>query len=211
MRDDHGMLLSLLDSQICQTLRNTLHKQISMPTNTIDRALADLKREFPGIDGTARGIVYSLFFLTNHFAHTGGRILEEFDLSWGEYLVISTLRRHGAQASMSPSSISESLGMSTGGVSNLLRRMEKRGLVKREPSSHDGRGVRVQITARGRKYAEAALSKISANQLEQLEILPAAERTRLYDTLRGLVTQFESRSASNSLQEAWSRTRTPRR
>lgn len=174
-----------------------------MPTNTIDRALAELKREFPGIDGTVRGIVYSLFFLTNHFARTGGRILEEFELSWGEYLVISTLRRRGTLASMSPSSISESLGMSTGGVSNLLRRMEKRGLVKRAPSSRDGRGVRVQITARGRKYAEAALEKINANQLEQLEVLPEAERARLYATLRGLVTQLESRSASGALGEAW--------
>lgn len=182
-----------------------------MPTNTIDSALEDLKREFPGIDGTVRGIVYSLFFLTNHFARTGGRILEEFELSWGEYLVLSTVRRRGANASMSPSSISESLGMSTGGVSNLLRRMEKRGLVKRAPSSRDGRGVRVQITAQGRKYAETALNKISANQLEQLEILSAAERTRLYATLRGLVAQLESRSVSKSLMEEWRRTRTSRR
>jgi DNA-binding MarR family transcriptional regulator len=182
-----------------------------MPTNIIDRALEDLKREFPGIDGTVRGIVYSLFFLTNHFARTGGRILEEIDLSWGEYLVISTVRRRGALASMSPSSISESLGMSTGGVSNLLRRMEKRGLVKRAPSSRDGRGVRVQITARGRKYAEVALNRISANQLEQLEILPAAERTRLYATLRDLVTQLESRSAGKSMLESSRSTRTLRR
>lgn len=182
-----------------------------MLTNSIDRALEDLQREFPGIDGTVRGIVYSFFFLTNHFAHTGGRILEEFDLSWGEYLVISTVRRRGAHATMSPSSISESLGMSTGGVSNLLRRMEKRGLVKRVPSSRDRRGVRVQITARGRKYAEAALNEISANQLEQLGILPAAERARLYAALRGLVGQLETSSVSNSLLEASRSTRTLRR
>jgi DNA-binding MarR family transcriptional regulator len=112
---------------------------------------------------------------------------------------------------MSPSSISENLGMSTGGVSNLLRRMEKRGLVKRAPSSRDGRGVRVQVTARGRKYAEAALSKITANQQEQLEFLPVAERARLYATLRGLVAQLESRSASRSLLVARRGTRALRR
>ncbi|MCC7068661.1 MAG: MarR family transcriptional regulator [Burkholderiales bacterium] len=204
-------LLVLPSLRIWQTLRFTLDKQMNMQTNIIDRALADLKREFPGIDGTVRGIVYSLFFLTNHFARTGGRILAEIDLSWGEYLVISTVRRRGARASLSPSSISESLGMSTGGVSNLLRRMEKRGLVKRAPCSRDGRGVRVQITARGCKYAEAALNKISANQLEQLEILPAAERARLYATLRGLVTQLETRSVINSLLETSRSTHTLRR
>ncbi len=182
-----------------------------MATNSIDRELADLKREFPEIDGTVRGIVYSLFFLTNHFARTGGRILEEFDLSWGEYLVISTIRRRGPSATMSPSSISESLGMTTGGVSNLLRRMEKSGLIERVPSSRDGRAVRVHITARGRKLAESALNKISANQQEQLEVLPAAERTRLYATLRGLVAQLESRPVGDSLLEASQRKGTLRR
>lgn len=201
----------MLDPQIWQTLRYTFHTQRSMSTNSIDRALEDFKREFPGIDETVRGILYSLFFMTNHFARTGGRILEEFELSWGEYLVISTVRRRGASASMSPSSISDSLGMSTGGVSNLLRRMEKRGLVERAPSSRDGRAVRVHLTARGRKYAEATLNRISSNQQEQFDVLPAAERAQLYETLRGLVTQLESRSVGKSMLETSRGTRTLRR
>lgn len=172
-----------------------------MPTSIIDRALVDLKREFPKIDVTAKGIVYSFFFLSNHFSRTGGRVLEEFGLSWGEYLVISTVRRRGVRGSMSPSSISESIGMSTGGLSNLLRRLEKSGLIKRTPSKRDGRGVLVEITARGRKLAEDALLAISANQLAHVESLPATERARLYTTLRALVAHFESGSFVVSLLE----------
>ncbi len=172
-----------------------------MQTSIIDRALIDLKREFPNIDGTAKGIVYSFFYLANHFSRTGGRVLEEFGLSWGEYLVISTLRRSGPRGTMSPTSISESIGMSTGGLSNLLRRLEKSGLVKRAPSKRDGRGVRVEITARGHKLAEEALSAISANQLAHVESLPAAERAHLYATLRTLVARFESGSVSASILE----------
>ncbi len=102
---------------------------------------------------------------------------------------------------MSPTSISESIGMSTGGLSNLLRRLEKSGLVKRAPSKRDGRGVRVEITARGHKLAEEALSAISANQLAHVESLPAAERAHLYATLRTLVARFESGSVSASILE----------
>lgn len=170
-----------------------------MPTSIIDRALIDLKREFPEIDVTTKGIVYSFFFLANHFSRTGGRVLEEFGLSWGEYLVISTVRRRGVRGSMSPSSISESVGMSTGGLSNLLRRLEKSGFIKRTPSQRDRRGVLVEITARGRKLAEDALLAINANQLAHIESLPKAERARVYATLRALVAHFESGSGSVSL------------
>jgi len=170
-----------------------------MPTSIIDRAIVDLKREFPKIDVSTKGIVYSFFYLADHFSSTGGRVLEEFGLSWGEYLVISTVRRRGVHGSMSPSSISASVRMSTGGLSNLLRRLEKSGLVKRTPSKRDGRGVFVTLTARGRKLAEDALLAISANQVAHVESLPKAERARLSATLRALVAHFESRSVSLSL------------
>lgn len=167
--------------------------------NMIDRALHDLKREFPAIDGTAKGLVYACFFLANHFSRTGGRLLEQFGLSWGEYLVISTLRRSGARVGVSPSTLCDSTGLSTGGVSNLLRRLEKARLVKRAPSAHDGRRVVVELTARGRALAEHALRRISLDQARQLAALPRAERARLYRMLRQLVAQFDRAPATMRL------------
>lgn len=169
-----------------------------MHKSVIDRALQDLKREFPFLDETSKGIVYSVFFLANHFSRTGGRILEGFGLSWGEYLVISTLRRAGAKSGLSPSAIADSFGMSTGGVSNLLRRLESAGLVKRAPSARDGRGVHVTTTARGRKLAEAALAAISESQLAQVGVLTTAERASLYAAMRSLVRHFELGTVSGT-------------
>lgn len=171
-----------------------------MKTTIIDDALKDLRREFPDLDGTAKGIVYSLFFLSNQFTKTGGRILEQFGLTWGEYLVVSTLRRKSS-GTMSPSAICDSIGMSSGGLSNLLQRLEADGLVKRCPSARDGRGVTVSITARGRKQAERALFAISADQTERLTLLDVAERERLYQTLRELVLKFETNAVRDSLYD----------
>lgn len=170
-----------------------------MHKSVIDRALQDLRREFPSVDQTSKGIVYSIFFLANHFSRTGGRILEGFGLSWGEYLVISTLRRAGARSGLSSSAIADSIVMSTGGVSNLLRRLESAGLVKRAPSARDGRGVYVTTTPRGRKLAEDALAAISQSQLAHVEVLTASERASTYATLRSLVRHFELGTVSGTL------------
>lgn len=168
-------------------------------TGIIDRTLLDLKREFPYIDETVKGIVYSVFFLANHFTQTGARVLEDFDLSWGDYLVLSTIRRRGSRGTMSPSAISDSIGMSTGGLSNLLRRLEKNGLITRKPSTRDGRGIQVEITTRGRKIAEQSLRAISENQLAHLESLPEADRAHLYALLRAFVAYFEAEAVGVSL------------
>lgn len=162
-----------------------------MPRSLIDRALQDTKRDFPQIDELARGIVYCFFFFANHFSRRGSRLLEQFGLSWGEYLVITTLRRKGTHGGLSPSALCESTGMSTGGLSNLLRRLETGGLVKRAPSTRDRRGVHVTITARGRRLAERALLEVSADQDAQIGALSRSERARLYAQLRTLVAHLE--------------------
>lgn len=183
------------------TIGRVMHKSV------VDRALQELGREFPSVDATSKGIVYSVFFLANHFSKTGGRILEGFGLSWGEYLVISTLRRAGARSGMSPSAISDSIGMSTGGLSNLLRRLESAGLIKRAPSARDGRGVQVTTTARGRKLAEVALAAISESQQSHVGALVAAKRASLYVMLRSLVRHFEFGTISSTIGVAQPRFR----
>ena len=165
----------------------------------IDRALLDLRREFPKIDQTSKGIVYSCRFLSNHFSLTGAQLLEQFELTEGEYSVISTLRRAGVHASMSPSAICKSIRMTSGGLSNLLRGLERRGLIKRVPSKEDGRGVLVEVTARGRRLAEDALQALGANQFSQLAPLSIDERKHIYAALRMLVRHFETSTAGSSL------------
>lgn len=170
-----------------------------MGANLINQGLEDLTREFPDIDGTTKEIVYALYFLTRSFSRTAGRILEGYEITWGEYQVLSTLRRRGTNVKMSPSALCDSTGMSTGGLSNLLRHMESLGLVKRAASPRDGRGVMVSITPKGRRIAEEAMKAISADQETHIGVLDAAQRDALLSNLRALVAHYEAVGLARAL------------
>jgi DNA-binding MarR family transcriptional regulator len=49
-----------------------------------------------------------------------------------------------------------SLMISSGGLTDRLNRLQKAGLVAREPSTHDARSLLVELTPKGRQRAEVA-------------------------------------------------------
>ncbi len=157
-----------------------------MKLKQIDEALDSISRNFPGIDGTAKGVVYAIFHLSNEISRRGEQLLARHGISWGEYLALSTLRRDPRQA-MSPSSIGDATGMTSGGVSNVLRRLETRGFVRRSRSTRDGRGVQVRLTVAGVKTVDEALPRLSKAESERMSHLSAADRKRLHQLLRALI------------------------
>ena len=54
-----------------------------------------------------------------------------------------------------PTDLARILGMRPTTLSNHLRRLGDRGLVRRRPDPHDGRAALIQLTAKGRRDAEA--------------------------------------------------------
>ena len=70
------------------------------------------------------------------------------DVSMHEYDVLYTLRRHDAPMRMR--SLSESVLLSQPGLSRLVDRLVKRGLVQRHRATQDGRGILVELTPEGR-------------------------------------------------------------
>ena len=126
-----------------------------MLENVIDQSLADIAREYPQVDRGSKRLVYALFHVADRLPKVSERSLEEIGLTWGEYVVLATLRRKGPRASMAPKGLMESIGLSSGGISSILRRLEGRDLISRSPSTHDGRSVVVCLTAKGRKLADS--------------------------------------------------------
>ena len=111
--------------------------------------------------------------------------------NYSEYAALHALVMAGAPYAMSPSKLNEWVGLSSGGITKTVDRLESAGFVKRMPDPNDGRGVLVELTARGRKMAsrifDAGLRKYS----ETLERLSRAERRRLVVSLRTLLDAFE--------------------
>jgi DNA-binding MarR family transcriptional regulator len=90
-------------------------------------------------------------------------------------LVLASIELHGPQR---PGSLQEVTGLSSGGLSKLLDRMEGLGVVRRDRGavSGDRRGVLVGLTDRGR---------------EQLQVMAIALEDRLPQT-RALISEISS-------------------
>jgi DNA-binding MarR family transcriptional regulator len=79
------------------------------------------------------------------------------------------------------------LGLAKSSLTGLVDRTAQRGLVRREPNPHDGRAVRIALTAEGEQLAEDFYTETC----RRIEVLPAglsdADRSRLAGLLGQVV------------------------
>src|SRR4030095_7475401 len=81
-------------------------------------------------------------------------VLTRHGLDGGEFYVLAALRRAGAPYALRPTELYRALMVSSGGLTDRLRRLEQRGLVRRRPSEEDRRSMLVELTSEGRRLSE---------------------------------------------------------
>jgi DNA-binding MarR family transcriptional regulator len=79
----------------------------------------------------------------------------------------------------------------SGAVTNRLHRLERRGLVTRVPDPHDGRGLKVRLTPRGRRLIDRAAPPHLASERDLLQALSGAEQQTLARLLKKLLLSIE--------------------
>ncbi|MFJ6212001.1 MarR family winged helix-turn-helix transcriptional regulator [Streptomyces sp. NPDC092296] len=79
------------------------------------------------------------------------------------------------------------LGLDKSSMTGLVSRAEKRGLVRRSPSPHDGRAVLVSLTADGSRLADQGTAEIARRVTELTARLGDAELAQLTRHLTTLV------------------------
>ena len=91
--------------------------------------------------------------------------------------------------------------LSSGGMTQLLDRLEQRGLVARRPHPTDRRGLLVQLTPDGRRLADDVLTLRLTKAAAFLAGLTAEQREQLQTLLRALLvslTRDEKRNTSDT-------------
>ncbi|HXY91258.1 MAG TPA: MarR family transcriptional regulator, partial [Acidimicrobiia bacterium] len=91
--------------------------------------------------------------LVDAFQH---RSLDRYDLLFIDYSVLRVLELAGPPHRMSPTALAEIVLRSSGGMTQILDRLERGGLVARAPDPDDRRKVVVQLSAVGLRTARAA-------------------------------------------------------
>ncbi len=153
----------------------------------VDVILEQWRRELPALDPAPMGVVGRISRLALLLQQQIEPVFAEHGLNGGEFDVLAALRRSGKPFRLTPSALAASLLVSSGGITKRLKSLEAAGLVRRSPSSADGRSSLVELTARGRKLVETVVAAHRANEERLIAALDARQRDQLAELLRLLL------------------------
>jgi DNA-binding MarR family transcriptional regulator len=141
------------------------------------------RRDFPDIDCSGKAVVGRLLHLHEVFLKSVNRTLAKHRLKYPAYAVLATLRVEGAPYRMSPKALLDALIVTSGGLSNLLRKLEKAGQIRRLADDTDGRGVIVELTDLGRRIVEPAMRDHAETQRRLINTLSRDEQGAVAEAL----------------------------
>jgi DNA-binding MarR family transcriptional regulator len=157
----------------------------------VDQIVEQWRLQRPDLDVSPMGIIGRMSRLSRFLEHSIAEVLARHGLNESQFAVLAALRRAGPPNCLSPTDLYNSLLVSSGAMTNRLRRLEEAGLVKRVPDPRDGRSLLVALTRKGHRLIDQAVEAHTANEHRLLAPLGPGDRKVLTDLLRGLLLQFE--------------------
>jgi DNA-binding MarR family transcriptional regulator len=152
-------------------------------TDRVGAGMQRWRREFPDIDCSGKAVVGRLLHLHEIILKAVNRTLAKHRLKYPGYAVLATLRVEGAPYRMSPRALLDSLILTSGGLSNLLRKLEKAGHIRRLADEIDGRGVIVELTDQGRRLVEPTMRDHAETERRLLGALSREEQRVVAEAL----------------------------
>jgi len=159
-----------------------------MSTDEIDRIVEQWNRARPDLDVSPTHILQRITRLSLLQESSFAGVFTSHGLTWGEYLVLATLRRAGPPYRMNPTDLYGSVILSSGGMTKRLDGLERAGFVERLPDPTDRRGRLVALTAKGLEVVDLVVVEHLANEQQLLSALSVGERQELTDLLRKLLS-----------------------
>jgi DNA-binding MarR family transcriptional regulator len=159
----------------------------------VDRYIAGFLRQYPEIDSEVEGIVDRVCKLNKYLVNTLEDTVSTHGLMHAEYKLLLQLRAEASAQGLSAGELSRALVMSSGGMTNLLDRLEDDGLIRRGSDPSDRRSVLVTLTPKGAKAIDRAVTAEAAREADLLETLTPGERKELNELLRRVMQGFERR------------------
>jgi DNA-binding MarR family transcriptional regulator len=160
-------------------------------TDHVGRVHALWQRELPDVNLEGSAILARARRITLMVREKIVPLLARHGLDGGEFYVLAALRRAGTPYALRPTELYKSLMVSSGGMTDRLRRLEERGLVRRRPSDEDRRSMLVELTPEGRSLIERAWREDMELENELVASLGRAERQQLARLLEQLARLLE--------------------
>ncbi|RKQ86343.1 MarR family transcriptional regulator [Solirubrobacter pauli] len=150
----------------------------------VDDIIDRWRVERPELDPSPIGVIGRISRLSRALEAHLEVVYREHGLEPGWHDLLATLRRQGPK--LRPTDLMGSLMLTSGGTTKRLQKLEKAGLIAREPDPNDRRGQLIALTEKGREVIDAVTGPHLANEARLLEALSAEEREQLAALLRKL-------------------------
>jgi DNA-binding MarR family transcriptional regulator len=141
-------------------------------------------RELPPVAGLQFELPKRIARLAAMLSERVGAELARLGLTKAEYEILAVLRASGAPYRRRPSDLTSQLVLTSGGTSNVLRRLTAAALIEREADASDARSSWVRLSGQGVRVAEQAVLAAGRAQSGLLGAIPEDDARAANDALR---------------------------
>jgi DNA-binding MarR family transcriptional regulator len=165
---------------------------VAADTDAVDAIVAQWREVRPELDTVPMAVIGRIYRIADAVGSRMEAAYQRFGISRGEFDVLATLRRSGEPYTLSPSTLSSTLMITSGGITGRLDKLERGGLLVRAPDPADRRGIRVTLTDEGVELVDRAVEAGLEIQREALEgSLTGPQVKQLEQLLRHLMVVAE--------------------
>ena len=130
-------------------------------------------------------LCFPLYVASKEIVRKYQPILEKYDITYTQYLVLMALWEYGKQ---SVKELGEHLYLDSGTLTPLLKKLEKKNFLARHKDEKDERSVLIELTEEGKKFRKEA-EKIPLEVASCVKLNPE-EAKMLYDLLYKAIGGF---------------------
>ncbi len=157
----------------------------------IDKIKAQWARQRPDLDTEPMALIGRMTRLSAHLSEEMGKTFARHGLNGPSFDMLATLLRSGPPHALSPNQLLETMMVTSGTMTNRIDQLEKDDLVIRVRNPDDKRSVLVQLTGKGQKIIDAAVTDHVETQKKLVAGLSGDERGNLNALLRTYLATFE--------------------
>ena len=151
-----------------------------------------MRANWPQVNLEPAELVLRLYRVRDLLFGRSRGVMDAQGLSPAEFNALAALRRQPPPHELTPSAISTTIAISTGGMTKALNKLEEAGYVSRQVSAKDRRSRRVRLTASGKARIEEAMAGLLVHHKVTLDgILGPGEKAELIGLLQKLLDNLD--------------------
>ncbi len=143
-----------------------------MRRDRVDEVVDEWRVQLPDTVGPAMELGKRIHRLAGRLQEVVRAETAAVGLTPAEFDVLSALRRAGAPYALKPSELASGLLLTSGGISNVLRRLQQDGVIEREADTADARVAWVRLTPHGVAVAERVVRAVTKAQARLFAPVP---------------------------------------